>query len=493
MDAYDVVIVGAGLAGLSAAFHAVKDHPDLEVAVVSKVYPLRSHTVESSGAINVAFSHIVKEDTWEKHAFDTVKGSDYLADQDAVEILCSEAPRVVLELINLGALFLRKEDGGLWSDVGPLGGASAARAYTPVVNTGRLLMRPLYERLLDFRNVTFLNEHRLLKLVVVDSKVVGLVLMDQKSGQIYGVKCKACVIATGGFGRLYKHTTNARINSGDGLAIAYKAGIPIEDPEFVQFHPTSLYGTDILVTEVARGMGAYLYNKEGERFMKKYAPNSMERAPRDIVARAIFTEIREGRGFEYNAETQSGYVLLDLRHLGEKVINRLEQVREYAINYIGKDPVHEPLPVIPAAHFTMGGIEADANGTTKIGGVFAAGECACVSVHGANRLGGNALLECLVFGKRAGLEAAKYATTHAHSEITTLIATSVSEEDRSIENILCKKEGISLHVIEEKLRSIMWVHVGLFRSRDSLEKGLAVIQELKKRYRDVYIGDTSRV
>lgn len=488
---YDLVIVGAGLAGLMAAYQAATRHPELEVAVVSKVHTVRSHTVESSGGVNLAIPRLNEGDSWETHVFDTVKGSDYLADQDAVEVLCKEGPDVFVELANIGACIRRNEEGRLYSDRSVrAGGATFPRVYGPILNTARLLMRPLYERLLEQNNVAFLDEYSVLTIARDDRVCLGVIVMATATGEIFGLHSKAVLFATGGLGWIYGHTTNARINTGDGAAIAYRAGVPLKDPEFIQFHPTSLFGTDILITEGCRARGAYLYNKNNERFMSRYAPQFMERAARDIVARSILTEIMEGRGFEYDEENGTGYVLLDLRHLGEKEINSLHQVREFALRYRGIDPVKEPIPVLPAQHYTMGGIATDLDGRTNLRGFYAAGESACVSVHGANRLGANALLECAVFGKRVGLEAARYALSNVNNPIAE---NQIKEQRDEITRLLGKANGVDPASIERPLRKVMWRYAGLFRDAAGLQQALTAIRELKRQYRNVRVQDSSRI
>jgi succinate dehydrogenase / fumarate reductase flavoprotein subunit len=488
---HDLVIVGAGLAGLMAAYEAANAHHNLDIAVVSKIHPLRSHTVEASGSINAAIPHVNPEDKWESHGFDTVKGSDYLADQDAVEILCRDASATMVELANIGVCFKRTPEGGLFADPAIHGpGAALPRSYGVIVNTARLFMRPLYEHALDFGNVTFYDEWRVLSLVVADGHCGGLVVMDMPTGHLHALRAKAVLLATGGLGWIYAHTTNARINTGDGMALAYRAGLPLKDPEFVQFHPTSLYGTDILIAERSRSLGGYLYNNQNERFMAKYAPKVMERAPRDIVARSILTEIREGRGFEFDPASIGGYVLLDLTHLGEATIDqKLGQVREFALAYKNIDPVKEPIPVVPAQHFTMGGVETDVNGVTDVPGFFAAGECACVSVHGSNRLGGNALLECAVYGKRVGLQAAEYALSHNTPDFPM---DKLAEEQRKVDVLVSRNDGIDPVAIEKQLKVEMWIHVGLFRDGAGMESALRKVRELKRSYAQVFLRDKSR-
>jgi succinate dehydrogenase/fumarate reductase flavoprotein subunit len=487
---YDLVVVGGGLAGLMAAYRASR-HSELKIALVSKVHPLRSHTIEATGAVNLAIPRLNKEDSWELNGFDTVKGSDYLADQDAVEILCQEGPEAFVELANLGACITRDQKGRMYPDFQAKGGAaSVPRVYNVILNTARLWMRPLYEFLIEQANATFFDEYRLLSLATDGDACCGVIVMNVAKGEVVGLSAKAVLLATGGLGWIYGHTTNARICTGDGIAVAYRAGVPYKDPEFVQFHPTSLYGTDILMTEICRAAGGYLYNSKNERFMKRYAPQFMERAARDVVARGILTEIVEGRGFEYDAESGTGYVLLDLRHLKREQIEMLHQVNDFTQRYRGINIATDLIPVIPAQHFTMGGIAADVSGRTKVKGLYAAGECACISVHGANRLGANALVECAVFGKRAGEEAAKYALSAATHQIPN---DQLEKSEDEITQMLTGKGSVEPLNIEKRLKDAMWLDVGLFRDASRLQRARSTIKELKRQYENVRVQDSSRI
>ena len=476
MLAYDVVVVGAGLAGLRAAIEAKRKS---NVAIISKVHPLRSHTVAAQGGINAAIS---ADDNWEKHALDTIIGSDYLADQDAVEVLCKEAPEAIFELDNWGALFSRTDDGKIAQR--PFGGAGYPRTCYVADKTGHALLHTVYEQLLK-ENITVYEEWYATSLAVENGVCKGVIALNISTGELHAIKAKAVILATGGCGRVYCRSTNALINTGDGMAIAYRVGAPLKDMEFVQFHPTTLYGSNILISEAARGEGGYLINNKGQRFMEKYAPRQMELAPRDIVARAIETEINEGRGFE------GKYVHLDLRHLGKDKINeKLPQVRELAINFAGIDPVEEPIPVQPGQHYSMGGISTDLSGATVIKGLYAAGECACVSVHGANRLGGNSLLETVVFGKRAGAVAAEYALKKSFNEFPK---NALLEEEKKIAMLLNRKEGERVSSIKNEMQEIMDRNVGIFREKKSLKKAQQKIRELKERYKSLFIEDKGRV
>ena len=395
MKSHEVLIVGGGLAGLMAALNA---SGSADVAVLSKVYPTRSHSGAAQGGFNAVLH---EDDSIEAHVFDTVKGSDYLGDQDAIEVLCFDGPQVIFELEKMGVLWTRAPDGAIAQR--SLGGAGFPRACFAADFSGHVVLHTLYEQLLK-RGVKVYSEWHLLELAVDEGRVAGAVVYDFANTRVELIRTKQVVLATGGYGRAFAKTTNAHANTGDGMAIAYRAGAVLSDMEFVQFHPTTLYGTNILISEAARGEGGYLRNAEGERFMARYAPAKMELAPRDVVARAIFKEIKEGRGLEGH------YVHLDLTHLGEALVaDRLPQVRDLAIRYAGVDPAAAPMPIEPAQHYSMGGVRTDTSGMTTLPGLLAAGEVANVSVHGANRLGGNSLLETVVFGRRAGRKAAELA------------------------------------------------------------------------------------
>jgi succinate dehydrogenase / fumarate reductase flavoprotein subunit len=472
---HDILIVGAGLAGLRAAIEAP---PDLNVAVISKVHPARSHSVAAQGGINAALN---PSDSWENHAFDTVKGSDYLGDQDAIEVLCREAPADILQLDRFGALFSRTEDGKIAQR--PFGGAGYPRTCFVADKTGHALLHTMYEQLLK-RKVPVYEEWYVTSLVIEDRRCIGVVAWDLLHGELQVIGAQAVILTTGGYARIYHTSTNAVINTGDGISMAYRSGAPLMDMEFVQFHPTSLKATGILISEGARGEGGYLLNKKGERFMQRYAPKAGELASRDVVSRAIQQEIEEGRDVD-------GCVLLDLRHLGkEKILERLPQIRELAINFAGVEPIEAPIPVAPGAHYTMGGIKTNVWGETEMEGLFAAGECACVSVHGANRLGGNSLLETIVFGRRAGQRASEIARKgHKPEPMTSAI-----EPDRDrIERFLKKTDGERSGTISEELGIAMGELVGIFRTRDRLIKAKEKIKEFKKRYEDIHLQDTGRI
>lgn len=463
------------MAGLRAAIEAKEKGAD--VAVLSKIHPVRSHSDQAQGGINASLG---ADDSWEKHAFDTVKGSDYLADQDAVELMCKDAPRAIIELEHWGALFSRKDDGRLAQR--PFGGAGFPRTCYSADKTGHVLQTTIYEQ--TQKNEVQVYEEWFAASLIIESNVCkGLAAIELTTGQVHTVEAKAVILATGGAGQIYNKTTNSLTTTGDGIAMAYNAGVPIEDMEFVQFHPTSLYGSNILVSEGARGEGGYLVNALGERFMQKYAPDKMELAPRDIVARAIETEIREGRGFE------NAYVHLDLRHLGEAKINeRLPTIRELAIYFAGVDPVKMPIPIQPAQHYTMGGVPTDQDGATVVKGLYAAGETACVSVHGANRLGGNSLLDTIVFGKKAGAKAAEYVR---EAPRPNLLETAAKEEEKRIDTLLNRKEGTKAQAIRDALGNTMFEKVGIFRQKRDLETAMKNVAALKRQFETVTVLDSS--
>ena len=473
---HEVVIVGAGLGGLRAAIEAKAKGAD--VAVLSKLHPVRSHSDQAQGGINAALG---ENDSWEKHAFDTVKGSDYLADQDAVEILCRDAPRAVIELEHWGSLFSRTQSGRLAQR--PFGGAGFPRTCFAADKTGHVLQTTIYEQSRK-SDVQFYDEWFATSLLVEDNVCRGLTAINILTGELHEIQSRALILASGGAGQTYGRTTNSLSTTGDAIAMAYNAGLPIEDMEFMQFHPTTLYGSNILISEAARGEGGYLVNSSADRFMKKYAPEAMELAPRDVVARAEETEILQGRGFE------GGYLHLDLRHLGEAKINkRLPTIRELAIYFAGVDPVKEPIPIQPAQHYTMGGIPTDLDGATPMKGLFAAGECACVSVHGANRLGGNSLLDTIVFGKRAGEKAAEYAKG---SMTAGFSKEAVKKEEQRIETLLKRRSEVKASDIKRKLGSVMVEKVGIFRHQNDLETAKTAVARLKLEFAKVSPMDSSK-
>ena len=471
---HDILIIGGGLAGLRAAIEAKKSGRD--VAILSKVHPLRSHSVAAQGGINAALGNAPApaKDTWENHAFDTIKGSDYLADQDAVEVMCREATERVVEMEHWGTLFSRTEDGKIAQR--PFGGAGFPRTCYASDRTGHNLLHTLFEQVVGLRIPVF-EEWVALSLVVEEGRCVGVLGLHFFEGRIIPIQAKAIILATGGYGRTYLRSTNAVINTGSGCFLAYQGGVPLEDMEFVQFHPTSLFGTNILITEGARGEGGYLINANGERFMERYAPHLMELGPRDIVARGAQTEIDQGRGFE------GGYVHLDIRHLGrEKVLDRLPGIRQIAMDFAGVDPVLEPIPIQPAQHYSMGGIPTNVDGETQLPGLFAAGECACISVHGSNRLGGNSLLETLVFGKRAGRRAAEEAGKERESSHKTVFQNHLRAFQSGLKEIFGRKKEESSFLIRDEMKALMTSQVGIFRKESALLAAKEKIRELKKRF-----------
>lgn len=480
MLSQDILVVGGGLAGLAAALAA---DARLGVAVLSKVHPLRSHSVAAQGGINAALGNSPegRDDSWEKHAFDTIKGSDYLADQDIAEMMCEKAIPAIYELEHLGVPFSRFPGGVIAQR--PFGGAGFPRTCYAADRTGLVILHTLYEQTIK-RKLKFYDEYLVTNLVVKDGRCLGVVAYDLARGEVIPVQARAVIFATGGYGRVYQRTTNAFINHGSGIGIAYKAGVPLKDMEFVQFHPTSLYDKNILITEGARGEGGHLVNNKGKRFMEDYAASAMELAPRDIVARAIQTEIEKGNGFE------NEYVHLDLRHLGEKKIKkRLPGIREICINFAGLDPVEKPIPIQPAQHYSMGGIDVNARCASVVEGFYAAGECACVSIHGANRLGGNSLMDTVVFGKIAGEEASKAAhgSEQRKSDEKALLDKAL-EVKKKIREWLERDSGERVHRLLNRLKVIMSDRVGMFRNKKDLAAALEMISEIRDDYRRIHLS-----
>jgi succinate dehydrogenase/fumarate reductase flavoprotein subunit len=468
MLSYDVVIVGAGGAGMMAALSASEDK-SLSVACLSKIFPTRSHTGAAQGGINAAMAYRDENDSTLSHFMDTVKGSDFLADQDAVEFFTSNMPKVISELDYYGVPFSRDENGRIAQR--PFGGASSPRTCYSADKTGHVILHALYEQCLK-NGVQFHNDWYLLSLAVNSGKFEGIVAMDIRSGEIHAVQAKSVVIATGGFGRVYwSRTTNAINMTGDGTAACFNAGIPLKDPEFVQFHPTGLASTGVLLSEACRGEGGYLINKDGERFMTRYAPGKMELGPRDLVSRAIETEIKEGRGF---GEGMGSYVLMDLRH------------------FEGVDLIKEPVPIRPSCHYTMGGIHISDFQTcsTPIEGVHAAGECCSVSIHGANRLGGNSVADVVLFGKYAGLGAKESAKKRSFPSTQTLIKETEKWKEK-FKTIRQKKTGINMFKIRDDLAETMWNNVGIFRTESDMKTAYEKVSQLLDDYKDAVISDSS--
>jgi succinate dehydrogenase / fumarate reductase flavoprotein subunit len=451
-----------------------------DVAIVSKIHPTRSHSGAAEGGINAALGN-ASEDNPEIHAFDTVKGSDYLGDQDAIEILCREAPDDVYQLENWGAVFSRTDDGRIAQR--PFGAAGAPRTAYAADITGHVLIQVLYEQLVK-RDLEVYDEFFAWKLVESDGRCQGVICWDLMRGGLKALAAKTVILATGGAGRLYVGTTNAYACTGDGMAMALRVGVALEDMEMMQFHPTTLAPTGVLITEGCRGEGAYLLNSEGERFLKRYAPNAMELASRDVISRAEQTEIDEGRGID-------GNVLLDLRHLGaEKILERLHGTRELSMTFAGVDPIYEPIPVRPGAHYHMGGVDTDVWGRTSLDRLYAAGEVACVSVHGANRLGGNALMETITFGRRAGRDAAEAALL---TESAAVPEAALRDAERELQELLDRSDGERPWKIRDELAQTMHENFGVFRREEQMRKQGEIVRALRERYRHVSVDDKGAV
>lgn len=477
---HDILVVGGGLAGLRAALEAKRAGRD--VAVLSKVHPLRSHSVAAQGGINAPLGNAPTpvRDTWENHAFDTIKGSDYLADQDAVELMCRDAVERVIEMEHWGALFSRTEDGKIAQR--PFGGTDFPRTCYAGDRTGHNLLHVLYEQVTGLQ-IPFYEEWQAVCLVVDEGRCIGILALDLLEGELTPIRAKATILATGGYGRLYNRSTNALINTGSGCYLAYEAGVPLEDMEFIQFHPTSLHGTNILITEAARGEGGYLINAKGERFMERYVPTLMELGPRDMVARGIQTEIDEGRGFE------GGFVHLDLRHLGkQKIMDRLPGIRQITIDFAGVDPISDPIPIEPAQHYSMGGIATNVDGETSLPGLFAAGECACVGIHGANRLGGNSLLEALVFGTRVGGKAANWDGMQRRRVNKIAFRGQLRSFRSRLERIFGRKGEEPCFRLRDEMKAVMTSQVGIFRTEPVLLAARNRVREMKERVKEVGVN-----
>jgi succinate dehydrogenase / fumarate reductase flavoprotein subunit len=479
-----VLIVGGGLAGLRAAV-AVHD-AGCDVAVISKVYPIRSHSGAAQGGVNAALGNHPEghDDSWERHAFDTIKGSDYLADQPRAEVLAREAPERVLEMERWGAYFSRFPDGRIAQR--PFGGAGFPRTCYAADRTGHHLLHTMWEQCLK-REIPFYDEWLVTRVVAHEGRAAGIVALHVPSGELRAFGAGALVIAGGGHGRIYAKSTNAYINTGSATAATYVAGVPLEDMEFVQFHPTTLYGTNILISEGVRGEGGLLFNARSERFMQRYASSVMELAPRDIVARAIETEVREGRGL---VGPYGGYVHLDVRHLGAEAIQeRLPGIRRIAMDFAGVDPVEAPIPVQPGQHYSMGGLACDENGETPLSGLFAVGECSCISVHGANRLGGNSLLETLVFGKRAGERAVEVGQGGAGPGVEPALADALRQQREAIAVLKARRDGERQIAIRRQMQATMTEKAGVFREEGALTVAVAEIAALKERFRGVVLDN----
>ncbi len=480
---HDVLVIGAGLAGMRAAIQAQQMGAD--VAMISKVHPVRSHSNAAQGGIN---GPGVGEDggPWEEHAYETTKASDYLGDQDAITILAQEGGREVIQAEHWGVVFSRKPDGHM--AVRRFGGMGKARTFFVGAITGQAILHVLYEQLMKpqvFQAMRNYEEWFVTSLIMDDGQCRGCVAMNIRTGDLHAITAKTTIIATGGLGRVYEPSTNALICTGDGISLSYRAGAPIMDMEMVQIHPTTLKGTGVLITEGARGEGAFLLNKDGDRFMEKYAPNMMELASRDVVSRAEQTELDEGRGVD-------GCVYLDMRHLGEALIKeRLEEIYEIARDLVNIDITKDILPILPGVHYIMGGVKTDVDGLTPVPGLYSAGEAACVSVHGANRVGANSLLDTLVFGRRA----AEHAVPWLRSQKFRPIPESVVESDRKrIQSILDRpSSGERVAHIRRDMGNTMSQNVGIFRSPEKLEKQMENLKELRARYDKVGVEDKGKV
>ncbi|MFZ3092093.1 MAG: FAD-binding protein [Nitrospirota bacterium] len=485
MYKFDAIIIGSGLAGLRAAYELVSNK--INTAIISKVYPLRSHSIAAQGGVNAALANNenAKDDSWEKHACDTIKGSDYLGDQDAILKMCKEGPQRIFELEHWGCPFSRTDDGRISQR--PFGGQGFPRTAYAADRTGHAMLHTLYEQIIRINEenkcLTFFNEWLVTRLIVNDKTITGIIALDLKTGNLELFKADAVIIATGGAGRLYGKSTNALINTGIGLSIAYHAGADLKDMEFIQFHPTTLFTTNILITEGARGEGGYLLNSAGERFLANYedSKKAMEIAPRDIVSRNMIREIKKGNAIN------GQYLHLDLRHLGKNLImERLPGVVELAGKFAGINAITEPIPVEPGQHYTMGGIDTDMDTKTKINGLYAAGEAACVSVHGANRLGGNSLLETVVFGAAAGEMAGKYIKTNSKSQISNLKCDeALREEEKRISRLFEGEGRENAFNLFEELNRIMWENFGIFKEDAQMKAGQKEFKNIKERSRDL--------
>ncbi|RUM93932.1 MAG: succinate dehydrogenase flavoprotein subunit, partial [Thiothrix sp.] len=497
---FDALIIGAGGAGLRAALQLAQ--ADASVAVVSKVFPTRSHTVAAQGGVNAALAN-VSPDQWHWHMFDTVKGGDYLGDQDAIEFMCQMAPRVVYELEHSGVPFSRLNDGNIYQRAfggqsQNFGGDQAVRTCAAADRTGHAILQTLYQQNIHART-HFFDEYFAVDLLQdAEGRIQGVFAFEILTGEPIIIEAKSTLLATGGAGQIFHTTSNALINTGDGIAMAHRVGAPLQDMEFFQFHPTGIAGRGMLISEGVRGEGGYLVNSENERFMERYAPSAKDLASRDVVSRAIYTEVKEGRGCGPNKD----YVYLQVSHLSEDVIKkRLPGIRDLSMTFVGVDPVREPIPVYPTAHYTMGGIPtnlfAEVVVPHKTGpeeampGLYAAGECACVSVHGGNRLGGNSLLDILVFGRVAAEQMVDYLQENPyHSEIT---ADSLDQARNSLERWDDRSDGESVNELRKEMHKIMEEHCGVFREETVMAEGVEKMQVIAERFKDARLRDHSSV
>jgi len=485
---HDIVLVGGGGAGLRAAIAAVEADPKLTVACVSKLYPMRSHTVSAEGgAAGVAR----EDDNLDLHAYDTLKGSDFLADQDTVEVFVEAAPKELVQLEHWGCPWSREKDGRV--SVRAFGGMTTKRTWYATDKTGFHMLHALFQTSLKYDRIVRYDEYFATKLLVENGRVVGVAAFDMRTGKMHAMLGRAVILCTGGAGRIFPFTTNAAVKTGDGMALAYRAGVGLKDMEFVQYHPTGLPGTGILITEASRGEGGYLKNNKGERFLIQYdygVGGKAELGPRDMVSRAEMREFQAGRGFK---GPYGDYVHLELMHLGEeKIDKRIPFVRELAKNYVGIDPVFEPIPVRPVVHYMMGGVDTNVDGATVLPGLYAAGECASVSINGANRLGSNSLTECLVFGARSGRAAVEFSKGSSSGDEKNALEQARSEEAR-LERLRGKHGGEKIAQIRRELNLATESGCGVFREEESIRASLDTIVQLKGRYADIGLTDRSQI